>query len=239
MAVGLLPFGLAQADEPVAGKQVKQTLEAAVADDLRPDYWLYLPEKYDASNVERWPLLLFLHGAGERGEKLELVKVHGPPKLADKKAFPLIIVSPQCAARKRWEAESLAKLLDEVTAKHRVDKDRIYVTGLSMGGYGTWNLTAAYPDRFAAIVPICGGGDVKTAEKIKHVPAWVFHGAKDQVVKLERSQQMVDALKAAGAEPKFTIYAEAGHDSWTETYNNQEVYDWLLKQKRKTEKAKD
>ena len=89
------------------------------------------------------------------------------------------ISQPQCATRKDWKPESLGKLLDEVTAKHRVDKDRIYVTGLSMGGYGTWKLAAAYPDRFAAIIPICGGGDPKTAEKIKHLPIWVFHGAKD------------------------------------------------------------
>jgi predicted peptidase len=234
-----VPLGLAWADEPAAGKQVKQTLEAKVSDDLRPDYWLYLPEKYDASKDQKWPLVLFLHGAGERGDDPKLVKIHGPPKLADKKAFPFILVSPQCVPKKFWVTESVGKLLDEVTAKHRVDKDRIYVTGLSMGGFGTWNLAAAYPDRFAAIVPICGGGKPDSAEKIKHIPAWVFHGAKDGAVKLERSQAMVDALKAAGGEPKFTIYPDAGHDSWTETYNNPEVYDWLLKQKRKADKAKE
>ncbi len=236
IAMTLPPLGAALADEPMAGKQVKQTLEARIAADMRPDYWLYLPEKYDGSKgenkAEKWPLVLFLHGAGERGENLEHVKIHGPPKLADKRAFPFILVSPQCSESNWWVVESLGKLLDEVTAKHRVDQDRVYVTGLSMGGYGTWALAAKYPDRFAAIVPICGGGEASSAEKIKHIPAWVFHGAKDQAVKLEQSQTMVDALKAAGAEPRFTVYADVEHDSWTETYNNQEVYDWLLKQKR-------
>jgi predicted peptidase len=226
------PIRRAPAAEPAAGKQVKQTLEAKASDDLRPDYWLYLPEKYGESKDQRWPLLLFLHGAGERGDDLELVKKHGPPKLADKQAFPFVVVSPQCAKEKRWNAEALGKLLDEVVAKHRVDKDRVYVTGLSMGGAGTWRLAAAYPDRFAAIMPICGGGDPKTAERIKHIPTWVFHGAKDQAVKLQRSEEMVDALKAAGGKPEFTVYPDANHDSWTETYNNPKVYDWLLKHKR-------
>jgi predicted peptidase len=233
LALLLMALGLVRAEEPSAGKQVKQTLAAKVSDDLRPVYWLYLPEKYDADKEAKWPLLLFLHGAGERGEDPQRVKIHGPPKLADKKAFPFIIVSPQVAPDKRWRAESLGTLLDEVISKHHVDKDRVYVTGLSMGGAGTWSVAAAYPDRFAAIVPICGFGRAEIAEKIKHLPIWVFHGAKDKAVTLERSQEMVDALKAAGAEPKFTIYPDAGHDSWTETYNNQEVYDWLLKQRRK------
>jgi predicted peptidase len=227
-----VPVCRARADEPVPGKQVKQTLEAKVADDLRPDYWLYLPERYGESKDQRWPLLLFLHGSGERGDDIELVKKHGPPKLADKQAFPFVIVSPQCAKENRWNAEALAKLLDEVEAKHRIDKDRVYVTGLSMGGAGTWRLAAEYPDRFAAIIPICGGGDANTAEKLRHLPIWVFLGAQDKAATIERVREMVDAVKAAGGNPAFTIYPEAGHDCWTATYNNPKVYDWLLKHKR-------
>jgi predicted peptidase len=181
--------------------------------------------------------MLFLHGAGERGDNLDDVKKHGPPKLiSQKKDFPFIVVSPQ-AGRRGWDPRTLNRLLDEIIAKHRVDKDRVYVTGLSMGGYGTWSLATAYPERFAAIAPICGGGNPGNAKKIKNLPAWVFHGAKDTVVPLSRSEAMVDALKEAGStDVKLTIYPEADHDSWTESYNNPELYKWFLKQKRSAKK---
>src|SRR5262249_9170015 len=148
---------------------------------------------------------------------LSLVKKHGPPKLVDAgKNYPFIIVSPQ-APRFGWDAATLNALVDEVASKYRVDKDRLYVTGLSMGGFGTWALAAAYPNKFAAIAPICGGGDPAEVKKIKDLPIWVFHGAKDPVVPLKSSESMVQALKDAGAENvKFTVYPEANHDSWTE-----------------------
>src|SRR5262249_12520812 len=116
---------------------------------------------------------------------------------------------------------------------YRVDKDRIYVTGLSMGGYGTWALATAYPKRFAAIAPICGGGDPSEDKRLKDIPIWVFHRAQDRGVPLRASQAMVDAIKKAGGNPKFTVYEDADHDSWTETYNNPKLYEWLLKHKRK------
>ena len=195
-------------------------------------YQLYLPDDY--ANQESWPLVLFLHGSGERGDDLELVKKHGPPRLIqDGKDFPFIVVSPQCPGGVSWEPIFLNALLDDVISKHKVDKDRIYVTGLSMGGFGTWALAAASPDRFAAIAPICGGGETRWARRISHLPTWVFHGAKDKAVPVELSQEMVDAMKAKGGEPKLTIYPDAEHDSWTDTYNNPEFYEWLLAQKRK------
>jgi predicted peptidase len=194
-------------------------------------YLLYLPDDYERQPA--WPVLLFLHGAGERGDDLALVKLHGPPKLIEAgKKFPLIVVSPQCAAGRWWESFELAALLDEIGEKYKVDQDRIYVTGLSMGGFGTWSLAAYQPKRFAAIVPICGGGQPLLAHLLAHVPAWVFHGAKDSVVPLERSQRMVDALKQSGGNVQFTVYPEAGHDAWTETYANPKLYEWLLQQKR-------
>lgn len=209
--------------------QSPQRLESTV--DVQLDYLLYLPENYD--DQESWPLLLFLHGAGERGDDLELVKKHGPPKLIEAgEDFPFIVVSPQCRKNVWWEPIELTALLDQIVSKYQVDKDRIYVTGLSMGGFGTWRLAAFTPDRFAAIAPICGGGESYWTRRFPHLPTWVFHGAKDKSVPLERSQQMVDALKKQGGEPKFTIYREAGHDSWTETYNNPEFYQWLLAQQR-------
>ena len=194
-------------------------------------YLLYLPKDYDPK--ESWPLLLFLHGAGERGDNLELVKKHGPPKLIEAgQHFPFIVVSPQCPIKRWWEPFTLAALLDEIVEKHQVDPDRIYVTGLSMGGFGTWSLVAHQPDRFAAAAPICGGGEPIMAKLFRPIPAWVFHGAKDSVVPLERSETMVEAMKQAGGHVKFTVYPEAGHDSWTETYANPELYQWLLQHRR-------
>jgi predicted peptidase len=122
----------------------------------------------------------------------------------------------------------LINLVDDVAARYKVDKKRIYLTGLSMGGYGTWALAAAYPERFAAIAPICGGGSRIMSLRLKDMPIWVFHGAKDKVVSIEESEEMVKAIRNRGGNVKFTIYPDAGHDSWTESYNNQELYDWFL-----------
>ena len=149
---------------------------------------------------DSWPLLLFLHGSGERGENLDRVKVHGPPKLiAAGKEFPFIVVSPQCPSRSRgWQPHELSALLDDIVEKYKVDKDRIYITGLSMGGFGTWSLAGFSPDRFAALVPICGGGDPNTARRLARMAVWVFHGGKDPTVPLKRSEEMVEALKGGG-----------------------------------------
>jgi len=220
-------------EKKLAGKQQSKQLEVTVK--VKLGYLLYLPDGYGESD-KAWPLVLFLHGAGESGNNLENVKKHGPPKLAEEKKFPFILVSPQ-SARGGWDPTALNALIDDVMAHYKVDADRVYVTGLSMGGFGTWALAAAYPQKLAAIAPICGGGTPADAKKIKHLPIWVFHGGKDPVVPVARSQSMVDALKSAGAEQvKFTVYPDAGHDSWTETYNNPDFYDWLLKQKRAAKK---
>ncbi|MFC1716365.1 prolyl oligopeptidase family serine peptidase [Candidatus Poribacteria bacterium] len=210
--------------------------EAQIVKTVRLNYLLFLPEDYGKDAEKQWPLLLFLHGMGERGDDLERVKVHGPPKIVEQREdFPFIVVSPQCPGTSRWtgEVEALNALLDDVVAKHSVDEDRIYLTGLSMGGFGTWSLATMYPERFAAIAPICGGGDPKKANAIKDIPVWVFHGAKDETVPPERSEEMVNALKEVGADVQYTLYPDAGHDSWTETYDNPKLYEWFLKHKRK------
>jgi predicted peptidase len=177
---------------------------------------------------------MFLHGSGETGTDLAKLKLYGLPKVIEQKKFdhPCIVVSPQTPVR-GWSPDVLVALLDEVVAEHRVDKDRVYLTGLSMGGFGTWHTAAAHPDRFAAIVPICGGGNPADAAKLKAVAVWAFHGAKDEAVPLRASEQMVDALKAAGADVKFTVYPNTGHDAWTPAYDDPELYTWLLAQKRR------
>ncbi|OGU76747.1 MAG: phospholipase [Ignavibacteria bacterium RBG_16_34_14] len=206
-------------------------LQKEITQTVQVDYLLYLPKDYNSS--KKFPLLLFLHGSGERGKDLEKVKVHGPPKLiASGKDFPFIVVSPQCPENQWWSIADLDVLLNEIVENYNVDPHRIYVTGLSMGGFGTWELAIKYPDRFAAIAPICGGGNSHLVSVLKDLPVWVFHGAKDNVVPLSSAQEMVDVLEKAGGNVKFTIYPEAGHDSWTETYNNPELYEWFIKQKR-------
>jgi len=222
----LIPQPLSGGEERQTAQQFRKTIE------VKLDYLLYLPKDYDSK--ESWPLVVFLHGAGERGSDLELVKKHGPPKLVEGgKDFPFILVSPQCPANKWWEPAELSALITGVCEQNKVDQDRICITGLSMGGFGTWGLAAYEPNRFAALAPICGGGDASVTRRYGHVPVWAFHGAKDSAVPVERTQEMIDALKKQGASPKVTIYPEADHDSWTETYNNPEFYEWLLAQKRK------
>lgn len=216
-------------DSPV---QQEKHFEARITTTAKLNYLLFLPQGYEGSR-KKWPLMLFLHDSGESGTNIEKVKVHGPPKIVESKPdFPFILVSPQSPGR-GWNPDVLNALLDRIISKYRVDKDRVYLTGLSMGGFGTWALAAEHAEKFAAIVPICGGGNPADAPKLARLPIWVFHGAKDPTVPPARSKEMVEAIRAAGGNVKFTVYPDAGHDCWTDTYNNPALYEWLLDQKRK------
>ena len=218
--------------------QTPHTLKTTITQQVEVGYWLHLPAGYDAKSDKKWPTILFLHGAGERGDNLEVVKKHGPTKIAESDAnFPFIVISPQCPSGRVWRNHELIALLDAVTAEHNVDTKRIYLTGLSMGGYGTWSMMASHADRFAAAAPICGGGntiEIRIARRdpgnpLRTIPVWCFHGAKDSVVPLNESERMVETLKGIGNENvKLTVYPEANHDSWTESYNNPELYKWFL-----------
>ncbi|HXU75579.1 MAG TPA: prolyl oligopeptidase family serine peptidase [Methylomirabilota bacterium] len=222
--------------------QMAQHFTFQKTEKMQADYLLFLPQNYRGGTAKRWPLILFLHGAGERGTDVWKVATHGPPKnVAEHPDFPFIVVSPQCPEGRHWSNDLLLALLDEISRKYAVDPERVYLTGLSMGGFGTWSLGVSHPERFAAIVPICGGGEWISVvlssrdriEQLKTLGVWAFHGAKDPVVPLEESQRMVDALKKVGVtEVKLTVYPEAGHNSWTETYNNPELYKWLLEHRR-------
>jgi pimeloyl-ACP methyl ester carboxylesterase len=202
--------------------------------NVKYQYLLYLPPEYEKNTKDRWPLIVFLHGAGERGNDLEKVKTHGPPKIIKEgQELPFVVVSPQCPEKEGWGIPALNALLDEVMAHNRIDPDRVYLTGLSMGGTGTWTLAAAHPDRFAAIVPICGDANTGDASKLKKIAVWAFHGKLDPTVPVAYSTNMVEAIeKAGGNNVKLTVYPEAKHDSWTETYKNPYLYTWLLEQQR-------
>ncbi len=215
--------------QELRGKQTPRRFTRKVTRTVGYKYLFYLPDEYSAQTPV--PLVLFLHGAGERGSDLELVKKHGPPELiARGKSFPFIVISPQCPVGRWWDPESLNALLDEIVRDYAVDNNRIYVTGLSMGGFGTWSLAVTHPERFAALAPICGWGEPFGAFRLKDLPIWAFHGAKDPIVPLAKGKEMVEAVKRAGGNARFTIYPDAEHDSWTETYNNPELYNWLLQQ---------
>jgi predicted peptidase len=196
--------------------------------ELDMDFLLYFPDDYTPD--KNWPLLVFLHGIGERGDDLEKVKVHGPPKRIEQGyEYPFIVAAPQCPADSRWSVSKLDNWLTWLLTQLPVDKKRIYLTGLSMGGLGTWAWAADQPDRFAAIAPVCGGGEVRSAEMLTKLPIWAFHGALDPVIPISRSQEMIDAISALGGNVQFTIYHDATHDSWTKTYDNPELVNWFLK----------
>lgn len=218
---------------PAAGMgQAAKVFEKEIKVRVRYEYLLSLPENYKSQ--KEWPLVLFLHGSGECGNELEMVKKNGPPKYADEKPYPFILVSPQ-APEDHWDIPSLNALVDSLIKEYRVDKDRVYVTGLSLGGGATWHLIASAPEKFAAAAPVCGWNPkAKTAEKIKNIPLWVFHGDKDKAVPLNHSKRMVDALASlGGAEVKFTVYPGVGHDCWNQAYAEPGLWEWLLGQRRK------
>jgi predicted peptidase len=242
------------------GKQLSQSVTVHVGDkndshDVTIRYQLFVPKDYKADG-RKWPLMLFLHGLGEcSNDDLNKVKIHGPAKIVEGRPdFPFVLITPQCPpplgydpakqvertspqiielVRHAWKPEELIQLVDHVINKLNVDPDRVYVTGLSMGGYGTWRLVATYPDRFAAAVPICGGGEPdQMAPALSRVPIWAFHGAKDPTVPISESKHMIYALRQVSGDIRFTTYPDVAHNSWEQTYNNPEVYDWLLAHRR-------
>ena len=208
----------------------QQTAETFV---IKTDYLLALPDGYNSDTTQRWPLVIFLHGSGESGHDVEKVKAHGPPKLvAAGKKFPFILVSPQAQRPPGWEADNLYRLLTDIKSRYRVDNDRVYLTGLSMGGFGTWALALRHPDAFAAIIPICGDKETTEAWKLRHIPIWCFHGALDHNVPVRLDSQMISAAGRYNPNVKFTVYPDLEHNSWERTYNNDSVYQWMLAQKK-------
>lgn len=206
---------------------------------LSLNYLIHLPDDYSDNSSEKFPLILFLHGGGERGNDIDLVKKYGVPRyMEEHEDFPFIVVSPQCPFNTLWtmEMDSLYELLKEIIKNYNIDTSRIYLTGFSMGGFGTWHFAEAYPDLFAALVPVCGGtedniGFPERIKKLKDIPIWTFHGAKDTKVPVEKTQELVEVLNGCNGNIKFTIYPEGYHKVWTSTYSNYEVYEWLLRQK--------
>lgn len=211
------------------------SLNTQITKPAHLNYLLYLPKAYGQDATQRWPLILFLHGSGERGGDLDLVKLYGLPKKLESGAdLPFVVVSPQCPADSYWllHLDDLKALVDDIAVRYAVDSHRIYLTGMSMGATGAWILGAAYPDLFAAMLPICGRGVPSLAKRLKNLPVWVFHGEVDEVVPADESRRMAKALQNIDADVTLTLYPGVGHDSWTQTYDNPDIYTWLLSHSR-------
>lgn len=220
-------------------------------------YRLLVPSNYKPGTKKsdkKWPLILFLHGAGERGDNNLAQLKYFPTDMASlemRKEYQVFLLAPQCPKNRAWSAPTLRDvwkgfrpepveearvvmhILDRILEEFPVDRGRVYLTGLSMGGFGSWDLAARYPKRWAAVVPICGGGDPKTVTRFKDLPIWVFHGSKDTVVPPTLSKAMVKALRNVGGTVKFTEFPDAGHNSWTPGYRHPDFLPWLFAQRRK------
>lgn len=209
--------------------------------DWRREYAVILPEEYDEGN-ERWPAILYLHGLGEVGEDLTYLLRRGLVKEINKGLeIPFIVIAPQAMWTNRYEdgwaknEADVLKVLEDAQSRYRIDPDRLYLTGNSMGGVGSFYFASKYPERFAAVAPICGEGEPEWVESYGDLPFWVFHGEDDELIPVEGSIRMVEAMKEAGVDVKLTLYPGVNHNAWTPTYNNPEFYEWLLSHERNEE----
>ncbi len=201
-------------------------------------YFLTAPGDFDPEK-ESLPLIVFLHGAGERGYDIEQVKIHGIPKLfANDENYHhlrVITLSPQCPPDKVWNhlAFELMELIEHIVSEYNADRSRISLTGLSMGGFGTWEMGLTFPGYFSALAPVCGGGQSWRASVLRDIPIRAFHGDIDSVVPVACMHEMIGAIKETGGNPSFTVFKNTGHDSWTQAYESTDLIEWLAAQKTK------
>jgi predicted peptidase len=249
--VGLCTFAALTRGQEKGWEDMLEKLTYKDKDEKTLSYRLLKPDNYDPQ--KKYPLVLFLHGAGERGSdnKAQLKNsVNEFVKAEFRKKYPCFLIAPQCPTNNGWShfmtkkgapkpegqadpGRLAVELVESIQKEYSIDPNRLYITGLSMGGYGTWDIIARHPDMFAAAVPICGGGDPSKAEKFAKMPIWVFHGGKDPVVPPARSREMVEAIKKAGGEAKYTEYPDVGHNSWVKAYQDADMMAWLFEQKKK------
>lgn len=213
-------------------KETNGAFKAAITSHFELKYLLYQPE----NSQESKPLLLFLHGSGEKGSDLEKIKTQGPFKYLKNNKIDAYVLAPQCPDGKYWNSEELYLLLQKIIAENNIDPNRIYLTGLSMGAWGAWNLAYAHPELFAALVPIAGYVDrIPMIEncKLATLPIRIYHGLLDNVVDVEYSMAIYKKLKECNKDIKLEIFDDAMHDSWIRVYEQPEIYNWMLKQTRK------
>ena len=197
-------------------------------------YLLYLPETYEKETSKKWPLVIFLHGSGERGTDINSVRKNGLPHELDQRGTtPYILIAPQCPANTKWNIANLDGMLSDALKRYRIDTQRVIITGLSLGGFGSWGWACAHPERFAGVIPVCGGIDPAQTVTLKGMPIWGFHGDKDGSVKIEGHLAAIEAAKKNGADVKFTVYPGVGHNSWEKAYAEPELEGWILARVRK------
>lgn len=236
-----LPLALAvptlsqAATPPADGRQAEWSTPGSVTLQATLRHWLYLPPGYHEQPDKAWPLIVFLHGSGERGTQLDRVKSHGLPKLIDAgQAVPAIVVSPQCDEDLDWDPHLLHALLVALRGQWRVDPKRVTATGLSMGGAGCWDWAMTYPDDLAGIAPVCGYGRPLRLARMRAVPVRAYHGADDPVVPLSAQQSLVSDLRNSDGRATLTIYPRVGHDAWNPAYADSGLLPWLLARSRST-----
>ncbi|NIY94424.1 prolyl oligopeptidase family serine peptidase [Vibrio diazotrophicus] len=194
-------------------------------------FFVYLPKEYNERD-DKWPLIVSLHGSGERGTDLELLKKEGIPKLIEEGAdFPFVMVFPQCEAFSAWDPDRIKLLVEELVDSYHIDQSRLYLTGYSLGGYGTWATAIKYPELFAAIAPICGFALLNDVVRLSSIPVWTFNGENDEVMPYKVTEEIANIINKSGGDAKFTLYVDTGHNCWDETYRNEELYTWFMSHK--------
>jgi predicted peptidase len=222
-------------------KQPQSIFKLVYNENKLYNYVLYLPKNYNPKDkTKKWPVVYFFHGIGEKGSDLTKLLAYGLPKyIQDTGSFDMIMIAPQCPEDSHWadtdvEEKKLVVFVDDMLKKYSIDEKRMYLTGLSMGGRCTWKLALALPHKFAAIAPVCGRTNTYDFTQIKDLPIWMFHGALDDTVLFTNVNKIVEELlKNNNSYFKLTVYPYASHDSWTNAYNNEELYKWMLKQSLK------
>ncbi|MCS7077817.1 MAG: prolyl oligopeptidase family serine peptidase [Bacteroidia bacterium] len=218
----------------IAQWYLPKTPMKAVRDKKYPyPFWINLPKDYEAKKDSVFPFILYLHGRSAQGTDLHRVRGYGVPYTVDKGNVDLsnfIVVAPQ--TNKGWSPMLIKQMIDTLQKHYRIDSTRRYLTGMSMGGFGCWMTAGQYPDLFAAIAPVCGGGDVKDVERLKNVPTWVFHGDKDPLVGIQSSIAMIEELRKINGNVRFTIYKNEGHAAMVRVYDDASLYQWFLRHKK-------
>ena len=240
---GVLPTFAQSADKKPLARRIQygMVLKSLTFEGKEYRYAVYVPPQYDGS--EAFPLITFLHGSGECGTdglKSAIVGIGSAAMLKSEEWRTLILIPQKPETRQHWEEldKVILAMTEETEKRFKVDKDRLYLTGLSQGGYGSWALAAKYPAYWAAVAPICGGGDPKDAAILAKIPIWAFHGEADDSVPVERSREMIAAIKAAGGSPKLTTYPGVGHNSWDKAYRDENLFAWFLEHKKQRVEGK-
>jgi len=223
--VALAPPALA------ASRVTDATFEATLSRRVVLPYRVWLPEGY-AAKGKAWPAILFLHGSGERGNDLSFLARNGPPHVAETRGLPFVVIAPQLPAGETWAGDAVLALLDRVQGALAIDTTRVYLTGLSMGAYGAYEAAIAAPTRFAALLTVSGAGNPAEVCKLKGVPTWIVHGAKDDIIPVESGREMARRLENCKGDVRWTLEPDEGHDAWTKVYEDPATYEWFLAHRR-------